>query len=65
MFPRSSDLRSKLEPWIDGLILTADVIVLVAICAAVLAAFHDRHQPIQGTAPSMSIASSATSHSSP
>ena len=65
MFPRSSDPQSKLEPWIDALILIGDAIVLIVICAAAVAAFHDRHLPIRGTAPSVSIASSATSHSSP
>lgn len=61
--PRSSELQSKLEPWIDTVILTGGAIFIAAAIAAVTAGFHNRHFPIHGTAPSASIAGSATSHS--
>ena len=61
--PRSSDLQSRMETWMDAVILTGGVIAIVAICASVLVGFQARHHSIHANAPAVTDTGSAMPHS--
>ena len=51
---RLSDLQSKLETWMDALVLAGGIIFFVGICAVAMVGFQNRDHSVRGSALSLS-----------